>query len=112
MHRGTEVRFLSQGSTVNRTQAGIVSSEGTVLPFIFSLVFRITVSLVALGLSCSTQNFYVRRAGSDQGPLHRESGVLATGPPRKSLQAFRLKLSVSCVKKLHSASLSLTLGMD
>ena len=91
---------------------GILSSERTVLPFIFSLVFRIIVSLVALGLSCSIQNFYLRHAGSNQGPLHCESGVLATGPPRKSLQAFRLKLSVSCVKKLHSASLSLTLGMD
>ena len=51
------------------------------------------ISLVVMGLSCCTQDLRFIEAGgtwfpdqeSNQGPLHWEPGVSATGPPGQSL---------------------------
>ena len=40
--------------------------------------------LAALGHSCSMWDLFLNQ-GSNLGPLHWECGVLATGPPGKSL---------------------------
>ena len=108
---GTEVRFLPRGSTV-QSHMGRDNCPLKEQAFLFSLVLKIIIHLVALGLSCSTRSFYLWHAGSKQGTLHWQCGVVATGPPGQSLQSSFLKPSVSYAKKLHNASLSLTLGRN
>ena len=53
---------------------------------------KIFISLATLGLSCGMQDLLVAACGiwfpdhgSNLGPLYWEHGILATGPPEKSL---------------------------
>ena len=46
---------------------------------------KIFIYLAAPALSCGMQNFQFPNQGSNLGPLHWEHGVLAAGPPGKSL---------------------------